>query len=94
MRGGPRKGFGGQQPGSGRKPTGVKRHVIVMTDPQWLEFRVQGGSPWLQGVMNLLLAGRPDALVLLQLDALEKKHGREWLRELAGKINERANREQ
>lgn len=91
MRGGARKGTGGAMPGAGRKPlaTPTERHVIRLTDAQWAEFKRQGGSLWLQGAMNLLLANRPDALVMLLLDALEKKHGREWLVELPGKINEK-----
>ena len=87
-----RKNFGGPQPGSGRPKTGVKRRVILLTDPQWTEFRWLGGSPWLQGAMNLLLAKQPDALVMLLLDWLEKKHGREWLQGLNLRIQEKAAR--
>lgn len=96
MRGGSRPGFGGCQPGAGRKPNQVptERVVVKLTAPQRAEFRRLDGSAWLQGILNLLIADRPDALVMLLLTELEKKHGREWLRELAGKINERANREQ
>jgi len=92
MRGGPRKGFGGPQPNSGRHALTVptKPVQVRLTVPQWLEFKRLGGSAWLQGTMNLLLADKPGALVLLLIDALAKKHGREWLVELAGKINERA----
>jgi len=86
-----RKPTGGVRRGAGRKPAAVptKPVQVWLTVSQWLEFKNQGGSPWLQGVMNLLLADRPDALVMLLLTELEKKHGREWLVELAGKINER-----
>ena len=88
----PRKGFGGPQPGSGRPKTGVKRHVILLTDLQWVEFKRLDGSPWLQGAMNLLLAKRPDALVMLLLDKLTEKHGREWLQGLGLRIQEKAAR--
>ena len=55
---GPRKGFGGPQPNSGRKPTGVRRRCVTATDAQWAEFLAQGGSPWLQGQMNLKIKER------------------------------------
>lgn len=91
MRGGPRKGFGGPQPNSGRKPNAVptERHVIRVTAPQWAEFQALDGSPWLQGILNLLRADQPGAFALLLIDTLVKKHGRGWLVELAEKINER-----
>ena len=92
MRGGHRKGFGGPQPKSGRPTLHTARHVIRLTAAQWAEFVALGGSAWLQGAMNLLLAERYAALVLLLIDGLIEKHGREWLPELAGKINERVNR--
>lgn len=84
----PRKGFGGPQPNSGRKATGVERRCVTATDPQWIEFKKRGGSPWLQGILNLLRADRPEAFILLLIDTLVKKHGRGWLVELAEKINE------
>lgn len=51
----PRPGFGGKQPGAGRKPFDVptQRHIIRVTDEQWEEFERSGGSPWLQGLLNL-----------------------------------------
>jgi len=56
-RGGPRKGFGGAQPGAGRKPLDdpTKRHVIRLTESQSRMFKELGGSPWLQGYLNLKL---------------------------------------
>ena len=51
------------------------------------------GSPWLQGAMNLMLSDRPEALMLLLIDALVKKRGREWLPGLVEKIKERAAHE-
>lgn len=86
----PRKGFGGPQPNSGRKATGVERRCVTATDPQWLEFKKQGGSPWLQGILNLLRADRPEAFVLLLIDDLAKKRGREWLPGLVEKINKKS----
>lgn len=53
MRGGPRKGFGGPQPNSGRPKMHTARHVIRVTDAQWSQFVALGGSPWLQGQLNL-----------------------------------------
>lgn len=64
MRGGPRKGFGGAQPNSGRKPLEVptKPVQVWLTVPQWLEFKSQGGSPWLQGILNLQILERQKAM--------------------------------
>ena len=85
-----RKDFGGPQPTSGRKSIGVRRRCVTATDAQWVMFLALGGSPWLQGILNLLLTDRPGALVLLLIDELTARHGREWLVGLVEKINERA----
>ena len=85
-----RKGFGGPQPNSGRPAIGVRRRCVTATDAQWAVFLALGGSPWLQGLLNLLLTDRHGALVLLLIDELTKRHGREWLTGLVEKINERA----
>ena len=55
MRGGARKGAGGKQPGAGRKPNAVQtyRTTFMLTKDQQDEARNQGGSPWLQGLLNL-----------------------------------------
>lgn len=55
MRGGPRKGFGGAQPGAGRKPDPKpsKPRGVRLTDEQNAMFQELGGSPWLQGMLNL-----------------------------------------
>ena len=55
MRGGSRKGFGGPQPNSGRPALEVptKPVQVWLTVPQWQEFKGVGGSPWLQGLLNL-----------------------------------------
>ena len=55
MRGGARKGAGGKQPGAGRKPDPEpkKRVALTLTPDQHTEFKRQGGSPWLQGLLNL-----------------------------------------
>jgi len=84
-----RKDNGGARPGAGRKPTLTQKRTYRLTDEQDAMAQELGGSPWLQGVLNLLLADRPDALIMLLLDRLEKKHGREWLAGLVVKINER-----
>ena len=89
-----RKDNGGARPGAGRKPVPTRKRTYRLTDEQDAALMALDGSAWLQGAMNLQLAERPDALVLLQLDALEKKHGREWLAGLAGKINERVARDE
>jgi len=47
MRGGPRKGFGGPQPNSGRPRLHTARHVIRLTPAQWAQFVALGGSGWL-----------------------------------------------
>lgn len=62
MRGGPRKGFGGPQPNSGRPALEVptKPVQVWLTVPQWLEFKRQGGSGWLQGQMNLKIKQREE----------------------------------
>lgn len=93
MRGAPRKGFGGPQPNSGRPAIGIRRRCVTATDAQWAVFLALGGSPWLQGVLNLLLTDRPGALVLLLIDELTARHGREWLAGLVGKINEKLESE-
>jgi len=55
MRGGPREGFGGAQPGAGRKPDAepTKPRAIRLTDRQNAAYVALGGSPWLQGLLNL-----------------------------------------
>ena len=58
MRGGPRKGFGGPQPNSGRPVLNTARHVIRVTPVQWGQFVALGGSPWLQGQLNLKIKAR------------------------------------
>lgn len=90
-RGGPRKGFGGPQPNSGRKPTHKpkKPWPIRLSDEQIGELKLQGGAPWFGGILNLLRTDRPEAFALLLIDALAKKHGPGFLAGLAGKINER-----
>ena len=57
-RGAPRKGFGGPQPNSGRKSMGVRRRCVTATDAQWAMFLTLGGSPWLQGQLNLKIKAR------------------------------------
>ena len=60
MRGGARKGFGGAQPGAGRKPDKepTKPRGVRLTDRQNDEFQAAGGSPWLQGLLNLRIRNR------------------------------------
>ncbi len=60
MRGGARKGCGGAMPGAGRKPDPVptKGVEVRLTDAQHEEFRLQGGSGWLQGQLNLKIKER------------------------------------
>jgi hypothetical protein len=55
MRGGARKGTGGTQPGAGRKPDrqATKPRAIRLTDSQNAAYVALGGSPWLQGLLNL-----------------------------------------
>ena len=55
MRGGPREGFGGAQPGAGRKPDKdpTKAGALKLTKTQHAMFKALGGSPWLQGLLNL-----------------------------------------
>ena len=55
MRGGKREGAGGAQPGAGRKPDAEpkKRVALLLTEAQHTEFKRLGGSPWLQGLLNL-----------------------------------------
>lgn len=55
MRGGPRKGFGGAQPNAGRKPnaTPTEPRLVRLTDDQHAMMKALGGSPWLQGLLNL-----------------------------------------
>ena len=91
-----RKDNGGARKGAGRKPSTVptKAGEVRLTAAQWTEFRLLDGSPWLQGAMNLMLSDHPEALLLLLIDALVKKRGREWLPGLVEKINERLSREQ
>ena len=87
-----RKDNGGARPGAGRKPnaTPKKYRKFLLTDAQYAAAKMAGGSPWLQGILNLLLTDRPGALVLLLIDELTARHGREWLVGLVEKINERA----
>lgn len=89
-----RKDNGGARPGAGRRfdPVPTERVEVRLTKLQREKFKLLDGGAWLQGVLNLLIADRPDALVLLLLTELEKNHGREWLSELAAKINERVAR--
>ena len=60
MRGGSRKRFGGPQPGAGRPPNPIptKHRTVYLTDDQMYEFKLQGGSAWLQGQMNLKIKER------------------------------------
>jgi len=59
-RGGPRKGFGGAQPGAGRKPDPIptQQFGIKLTVDQHKAFQALGGSPWLQGLLNLEIRRR------------------------------------
>lgn len=86
-----RKDNGGARKGAGRKPNTVptKAGEVRLTVAQWAEFRRQGGSPWLQGILNLLRTDRPEAFALL-IDDLTKKHGSGFLAGLTGKINDRS----
>lgn len=84
-----RKNNGGARLGAGRKPTLTRKRTYRLTDEQDAALMALDGSAWLQGAMNLMLSNRPDALLLLLIDALAKKHGPEFLVGLAGKINER-----
>ena len=55
MRGGPREGFGGAQPGAGRKPDAEpkKPRAVRLSDRQAAAFQSLGGVGWLQGQCNL-----------------------------------------
>ena len=55
MKGGARKGAGGAMPGAGRKPNPVatKPIEIRLTPDQHTMMKGLGGSPWLQGLLNL-----------------------------------------
>jgi hypothetical protein len=55
MRGGKREGTGGAMPGAGRKPDRqlTKPRAIRLTDRQAQAYQDLGGSPWLQGILNL-----------------------------------------
>ena len=82
---------GGARPGAGRKRNKVPTKAVqvwLMPDQHGM-LREMDGSPWLQGILNLLLTDRPGALVLLLIDELTARHGREWLAGLVEKINER-----
>ena len=48
--------------GAGRKPDRepAKPRVIRLTDQQAQTFQNQGGSPWLQGLLNLELRRQKD----------------------------------
>lgn len=60
MRGGARKGTGGAMPGAGRKPTHKpkKPWPVRLSDEQIGELKLQGGSGWLQGQLNLKIRER------------------------------------
>lgn len=60
MKGGPRKGTGGAMPGAGRKPDPVptKEYAMRLTENQHGIFKALGGSPWLQGLLNLEIRKR------------------------------------
>jgi hypothetical protein len=90
-----RKDNGGARKGAGRKPNTVptKAGEVRLTAVQWAEFRRQDGSPWLQGILNLLRTDQPETLTMLLIDDLTKKHGSEFLAGLARKINERVAHE-
>ena len=55
MKGGARKGTGGAMPGAGRKPDPVPTMAVEfrLTRPQRDMAKALGGSPWLQGLLNL-----------------------------------------
>ena len=58
MKGGARKGTGGAMPGAGRKPdlVATKAIEIRLTPDQHTMMKALGGSPWLQGLLNLEIA--------------------------------------
>lgn len=58
MKGGARKGTGGAMPGAGRKPDPVPTMAVELrlTVDQRKMLKALGGSPWLQGLLNLELA--------------------------------------
>ena len=55
MKGGARKTTGGAMPGAGRKPDQVPTMAVEfrLTQPQRDMAKARGGSPWLQGLLNL-----------------------------------------
>ena len=71
MRGGPRKGFGGAQPGAGRKPDAEpkKPRAVRLSDRQAEAFQSLGGVGWLQGLLNLEI--RRQAAILPNSTELE-----------------------
>lgn len=55
MRGGKREGTGGAIPGAGRKPDKepTKPRAVRLTDRQNEMLQSKGGSPYIQGLLNL-----------------------------------------
>lgn len=55
MKDGARKAKGGAMPGAGRKPDPVPTMAVEfrLTRPQRDMAKALGGSPWLQGLLNL-----------------------------------------
>lgn len=58
-----RKDNGGARQGAGRKPntTPKKYRKFLLTDEQYEMAKSLGGSPWLQGQLNLQIKARPAA---------------------------------
>lgn len=50
-----RKNNGGARAGAGRKPDAIKKKYrkFLLSDAQYAMAKKLGGSPWLQGVLNL-----------------------------------------
>lgn len=50
-----RKNNGGPRAGAGRKPDAIKKKYrkFLLSDEQYAMAKKLGGSPWLQGVLNL-----------------------------------------
>ena len=55
-----RKNNGGPRAGAGRKPDAIKKKYrkFLLSDEQYAMARTLGGSPWLQGLLNLKNQGR------------------------------------
>lgn len=66
MRGGPREGFGGAQPGAGRKPDAdpKKPRAVRLSDKQAVAFQALGGAAWLQGQCNLEIRRQEAAIIV------------------------------